>query len=80
MTESRALRLQFAAEGAMLQRGEQGVELGEMGAVLGFELVDFGDARGKGALKIERRDWNCNTAKLLSIDICHSDDGLAHAA
>ena len=42
----------------MLERGEQRVELGEMGAVVGFELVDLGDAGGEGALKIERRDMN----------------------
>ena len=36
----------------MLQRGEQRVELGQMGAVLGFELVDLGDAGGEGKLEI----------------------------
>ena len=39
----------------MLERGEQRVELGKMGAVVGFELVDLGDAGGEGALEIERR-------------------------
>ena len=53
--------LQFAAEGAMLQRGEQGVELGEVGAVLGFELVDFGGSRGEDALEIERSNRDCDS-------------------
>ncbi len=37
----------------MLQRGEQSVEPREMGAVMGFELVDLGDAGGEGALEGE---------------------------
>jgi len=56
--------LKLAAEGAMLQRGEQGVELGEVGAVLGFELVDLGDAGGEGALEIERRNRNIQICQL----------------
>ena len=40
----------------MLERGEQRVELGKMGAVVGFELVDLGDAGGKDALNSERRN------------------------
>lgn len=34
----------------MLERGEEGVELCEVGAVLEFELVDFGDAGSKSPL------------------------------
>ena len=34
----------------MLERGEQGVELGKMGSVVGFELVHLDDAGGKGVL------------------------------
>ena len=49
---------QLAPECAMLERGEQRVELGKMGAVVGFELVDLGDAGGEGALEIER--WSRN--------------------
>lgn len=43
---------QLASEGAMLQRGEQSVELGKMVAVACFELVSLGDARGESALNV----------------------------
>src|SRR5262249_39886161 len=48
---------QLAPECAMLERAEQRVELGQVGAVLGLELVDFGTASGECALQIEWRDW-----------------------
>ena len=54
MTIFTALQLKLAAEGTMLQRSKQGVELGEVGAVLGFELVDLGDAGGKFVLHLQR--------------------------
>lgn len=41
---------QFAPERAVLQRSEQGVEFGEVRAVMDLELVDLGDAGGEGAL------------------------------
>lgn len=44
----------------MLERGEQRVELGEVGAVLRFELVDFGHAGGEVLLQIQRRQWKYN--------------------
>jgi hypothetical protein len=46
---------QLAPERAMLQRGQQRVELGKVGAVVGLELLDLDDASGEGALKVERR-------------------------
>jgi len=46
---------QLAPERAMLKRGEQGVELGEVVAVVSLELVDLGDAGGKGPLHVEGR-------------------------
>ena len=69
---------QLAAKGAVLERGEEGIELGEVGAVVGFELLDFGNPGGVGALQIERRDWNGDTSEFLRIDVCHSDNGFAH--
>lgn len=53
--------LQLAAECAVLERGEEGVEVGEGGAVGGLELVDGGGAGGEGALEGEgrRRDRDC---------------------
>lgn len=41
----------------MLQRGEQRVELGEVGAMEGFELVDLGDASGELSLTGNRRQY-----------------------
>src|SRR5258708_17503155 len=43
----------FAAERAMLERGEQRFELSKMGAVVGFKLVDLGDTGGEGFLERE---------------------------
>ena len=45
---------QLAPERAMLERGEQCVELGKMDAMVGFELIDLGHTRSEGALQIER--------------------------
>jgi|GEM_PF-3906715 len=36
--------LQFAAEGAVLEGGEEGVEVGQGGAMGGFQLFNGGDA------------------------------------
>ena len=51
---------QLAAERAMLKGRKEGVELSKMGAVPGLELVDLGDAGGKGFLSIEGRQWKRN--------------------
>ena len=40
----------------MLKRGEQGVELGEVGAVVKFEFVDLGNAGSEGVLERKRRN------------------------
>jgi len=42
----------------VLERGEERVELGERGAVGGFEFVDGGDAPGEFTLCLERREWD----------------------
>ncbi len=42
--------LELAAEGAVLEGGEEGVELGEGRALGGSEFFDGGDAAGKGLL------------------------------
>lgn len=47
--------LQLAAEGAVLEHGEQRVEFGERGAVRGFQCFDGGDAVGKFALQWKMR-------------------------
>ena len=47
----------LSSEGAVLQGGEEGVQLGEGGAVRGFQFVDGGDAAGEILLEGERR---CN--------------------
>lgn len=47
---------QLAAEGAMLERGEEGVELGEVGAMVGPELVKLRNVSSKGSLKVKW--WN----------------------
>lgn len=49
----------------MLKRCEQRVELGEMGAVLGLEFVDLGDAGGEGALGRQIRYWNEKSRNLI---------------
>jgi hypothetical protein len=51
----------------MLQRGEQRVEFFQMGAVLGFELVDLGDAGCKGKLNGQRRNQHTGLAQLLDV-------------
>ena len=49
---------QLAPEGAVLEGGEERVELGQRGAVRGFQLLDGGDAAGEVALKGEGRNRN----------------------
>ena len=50
LVEVDAHRSQFTAEGPVLERGEQGVELREVRAVGGFESIDFGHAVRERAL------------------------------
>ena len=40
----------------MLERGEEGVELGEVGAMVGPELVKLRNVSSKGSLKVKW--WN----------------------
>ena len=46
---------QFSTESAVLERGEERVELGERGAVGGFQFVDGGDASGEVLLELDGR-------------------------
>ena len=45
---------QFSPESAVLERGEERVELGERGAVGGFQFVDGSDATSEIELQ-----WRC---------------------
>ncbi len=53
-------RSQLTPERTMLERGEQCLQLGKMGAVLSFELIDLGDAGSEGVLESEGRKWKRN--------------------
>jgi hypothetical protein len=46
----------------MLQRSEQRIELCKMGTMVGFELLDLGNAGGKNPLNRERRNWQTGLA------------------
>jgi hypothetical protein len=48
------IRSERSPEGAVLEGGEEGVHLGEGGAVGGLEFVDGGGAAGEGLLEWER--------------------------
>ena len=48
-----AFMSELSLEGAVLEGGEELVELGEGGAVGGFQALDGGDAGGEGVLEGE---------------------------
>ncbi len=50
--------LQFASKSAMLERGEEGIELGDRFAMCDFELFDRVYSSSKFLLKLDRRNWN----------------------
>ena len=45
---------ELSPEGAGLQRGEEGVEFGEVGALAGLLLLDGFDDGGEAVLEVER--------------------------
>jgi hypothetical protein len=51
----------------VLERGEERVELGERGAVGGFQFIDGGNTTDKLMLKSEWRHWNLKASNLLEI-------------
>lgn len=53
---AKSVMSQFSTESAVLERGEERVELGERGAVGGFQFVDGGDLANEGSLETDRRD------------------------
>ena len=64
----------------VLERGKEGIELGEGFAVSGFELFDRFDAIGKFLLKLKRRPKNAHVLNFIRINICHADYAFAHSA
>ena len=54
----------------MLKGGEEGVELGERGAVSRLELVDGGDAAGELLLVNQRGKKNWELADLTLEQVC----------
>ena len=61
----------------MLQRGEQGLQFGQMGAQPGFLLLDRLDDGGEAALEGEGRLWYWDQLKFFRIDVRHANNALA---
>jgi hypothetical protein len=51
-------RLQFPAEGAVLEGGEEGVQFGEVGALRGLLALDGFDDGGEFLLEGKRGKWD----------------------
>ena len=50
--------LEFPTKGSVLQAGKERVQLGQRGALGGFQLFHGGDAAGEFALEVEGWDGN----------------------
>lgn len=61
--------LELATEGAVLERSQEAVELGESDAVRPFEGVQRTDSLNERGMKGKRRNGNWNRSKALRIDI-----------
>ena len=57
---TRAHVSKFSAKGSVLQAGKQRVQLGQRGALGGFQLFHGGHAVGEFALEVEGGDGNRN--------------------
>jgi hypothetical protein len=54
--EERAFISEFPSEGAVLEGGEERVQVGQRGAVRGFQFLRGGDAAGEVVLELIRRE------------------------
>ena len=57
----------------MLQGGEQRVELGQMSAVVCFELVDLANTSGERALKSESWGHDAQLTKVFKMEVSNSN-------
>ncbi len=58
----------FPAEGAVLEGGEEGVQLGEVGALRGLLALDGFDDGGEFLLEGKRRVYDWKLSQILQVD------------
>src|SRR5258708_490232 len=60
---------QFPAEGAVLERGKEGVQLGQRGALRGLQLLHRSDSTGKLALQLDGWERNLKRSQSLKVHV-----------